>query len=75
MKGLAASITAIGVNVVTGLAIGLLVVPSVVTGGAWRTITLVAVLGACAAALSPPVSCASSTSAHASSGVRPWSRR
>jgi hypothetical protein len=55
MKGFAASVVAIGVNVVTGLAIGLLVVPSVVTGGAWRTIVLVVLLGACAAALSPPV--------------------
>jgi uncharacterized membrane protein YbhN (UPF0104 family) len=34
---------------------GLIVVPRVVSGGAWRTITLVAVVSVCALALSPPV--------------------
>jgi glycosyltransferase 2 family protein len=54
-RSLAASVIAIGVNAATGLAIGLVVVPRVVSGGAWRTITLVALVSACAVGLSPPV--------------------
>jgi glycosyltransferase 2 family protein len=54
-QALAASTIAIGVNVATGLAVGLAVVPSVVSGGAWRIVLVVAAPVACAAALSPPV--------------------
>ena len=55
VRALAASIVAIGINVVTGLAIGLLVVPTLVDRGAWRTITLLSLLAGCGVALSPPV--------------------
>jgi uncharacterized membrane protein YbhN (UPF0104 family) len=53
-RGIAASVIAIGVNVVTGLAIGVALVPSLADGGHWRTVLLVAGTGICAYALSPP---------------------
>jgi hypothetical protein len=55
MSGMAASLVAIGVNVVTGLAIGLALVPTVVSGSAWRTIVAFVVVAAGGVALSPPV--------------------
>ncbi|MDQ3672714.1 MAG: flippase-like domain-containing protein, partial [Actinomycetota bacterium] len=54
-RSIAAGVIAIGVNAATGLAMGLVVVPRVVSGGAWRTIVLIAVVSACAVGLSPPV--------------------
>ena len=54
-RSVGASLIAIGVNAATGLAIGLVVLPRVVSGGAWRIGLLVVVLGLCVAALSPPV--------------------
>lgn len=54
-QGVGASIVAIGVNVVTGLAIGLAVVPSALPGAAWETITLLTMLALGACALSPPI--------------------
>jgi len=54
-RSVAAGVVAIGVNAVTGLAMGLTIVPRVVSGGAWRTITLVAVVTVCAVGLSPPL--------------------
>lgn len=55
VKSVAAGIVAIGVNVATGLAMGLFVVPRVVSGGALRMIVLAVMLAGCAVALSPPV--------------------
>lgn len=55
VRTLATSMVAIGVNVVTGLALGLLVVPSVVSGGTVRLLALAAVLVVCVTVLSPPV--------------------
>lgn len=54
-RALAAGFVAIGVNLVVGLTIGLFVVPSVVAGGSWRTVTIVGLLVGSAVALSPPV--------------------
>lgn len=54
-RGLAASVIAIGVNVVTGLAIGVALVPSLAGGGLGPTVGLVVVAAVCASALSPPV--------------------
>ncbi len=54
-RALAASVMAIGFNLVTGLAIGMLVVPSVMGAGAWRVVTLLALLLVGCVAISPPV--------------------
>jgi uncharacterized membrane protein YbhN (UPF0104 family) len=54
-RALTASTVAMGVNVVTGLAIGLAVVPAAVSGGAWRVASVAAVLLISCAGLSPPV--------------------
>ena len=54
-RALAASVMAIGFNLVTGLAIGLFVVPSVMGGGAWRVVTLLGLLLVACVSLSPPV--------------------
>lgn len=53
--GMAASVLAIAVNVVTGLALGLLVLPSVLGGGPARVAAIVAVVVAAGVALTPPV--------------------
>jgi uncharacterized membrane protein YbhN (UPF0104 family) len=55
MRGLTASIVAIGINVVTGLALGLALIPEISDGGVWRTGTLAVLLALATAALSPPV--------------------
>jgi glycosyltransferase 2 family protein len=54
-RGLTASVVAIGINVGTGLAVGLLVIPSVAHGELWRYLALAALLGICIAGLTPPV--------------------
>jgi uncharacterized membrane protein YbhN (UPF0104 family) len=54
-RSVTASLIAIGVNAAAGLAIGLLVLPRAVGVGAWRIVLLAALLGLCAAALTPPV--------------------
>ena len=54
-RALAASAVAIAVNVVTGLAVGLAVVPSVVEGGVLRIATIGLVLLACVVGVSPAV--------------------
>jgi glycosyltransferase 2 family protein len=53
-RGLAASVIAIAVNVLTGLALGVAFVPSLGVG-AWQMVVLFGLLAACAIALSPPV--------------------
>jgi uncharacterized membrane protein YbhN (UPF0104 family) len=54
-RGIAASLVAIGVNVVTGLALGSVLALSRWGSGAWLGVALIAALSACVAALSPPV--------------------
>ena len=46
---------AIGINVLTGLALGTVLVPSLLPGGAWRGLVLVTTLTVAIVALSPPV--------------------
>jgi glycosyltransferase 2 family protein len=53
-RSLTASVVAIGVNAATGLAMGLFVVPRMVSGGTLRTITLAAMFTTFVVALSPP---------------------
>jgi glycosyltransferase 2 family protein len=55
IRGMTASVVAIGVNVTTGLAVGLVLVPTAISGGAWRTFSALAALVVCAIVLSPPV--------------------
>lgn len=54
-RSMAASIVALSVNLVTGLAVGLLVVPSVAHNEAWRYAAVAVLFLFFAAALSPPV--------------------
>ena len=49
------SIVAAGVNALTGILIGLLVIPSVGSGEAWRYAVFAFLAVACAVALTPPV--------------------
>lgn len=55
VRALVASMVAIGINAVTGFAIGVFAVPTVVGGGIWRTLAAVAVAATCVSALTPPV--------------------
>jgi hypothetical protein len=54
-RGVAASFMAIGINVVTGLAIGVALVPRVTEAGMKLTGVLALILAVCACVLSPPV--------------------
>jgi uncharacterized membrane protein YbhN (UPF0104 family) len=54
-RAMTASIVAAGINVLTGLALGVLVVPSVANGSAWRYAGVAVGLAACVVALTPPV--------------------
>jgi uncharacterized membrane protein YbhN (UPF0104 family) len=53
-RGMAASVVSIGINVVTGLALGAFLLPSI-GGGTWRMAAALALLAVCAAVLSPPI--------------------
>jgi uncharacterized membrane protein YbhN (UPF0104 family) len=54
-RSFAASVVAVCINLVTGLAVGTLVIPSVAHGEAWRYAALVALFVVVIAGLSPPV--------------------
>jgi uncharacterized membrane protein YbhN (UPF0104 family) len=54
-RSFAASIVAVCINLVTGLAVGTLVLPSVAHGEAWRYVAIVALFLVVSAGLSPPV--------------------
>jgi uncharacterized membrane protein YbhN (UPF0104 family) len=54
-RGAAASVVAIGVNVATGLALGVALMLTRSDGGAWRTGTVLVVAAGCAVGLSPRV--------------------
>ena len=54
-RGASAGIVAIGINIVTGFTLGALLVPSLLSGGVWRSLLVVAVVALCAVALSPVV--------------------
>ncbi len=54
-RSFTASIVAVCINLVTGLAVGTLVIPSVAHGDAWRYVAIVALFFVLIAGLSPPV--------------------
>lgn len=54
-RGASAGVIAIAVNVLTGLALGAALFPTLLHGGAWRTLLVVIVLAACAVALTPSI--------------------
>lgn len=54
-RAMAASIVAVSINLVTGLTVGILVVPSVAHNDAWRYLAVVALFLVLAASLSPPL--------------------
>jgi uncharacterized membrane protein YbhN (UPF0104 family) len=54
LRTLAASVLAVGFNLVTGAAVGIFAVPSIADGARWRYAVVAAVLVACAVTLNPP---------------------
>ena len=53
-QSLGAGMVAIGINLVTGIAVGLGVLPSVADGSRWRYVVAALGLGVCAVAIAPP---------------------
>ena len=54
-RGASAGVVAIGINILTGLALGAILVPSLLSGGVWRGVFLVILLAGCAIALTPAI--------------------
>jgi uncharacterized membrane protein YbhN (UPF0104 family) len=54
-RGASAGVIAIGINVLTGLALGAILVPRLLSGGEWRTLLLVLLLVGAAVAFTPAV--------------------
>jgi uncharacterized membrane protein YbhN (UPF0104 family) len=54
-RGASAGVVAIGINILTGLALGAILVPSLLHGGAARSVLLVVLLAGFAVALSPAI--------------------
>lgn len=54
-RGASAGVVAIGINILTGLALGAILVPSLLSGGVWRSVVLVLLLAGSALALTPAI--------------------
>jgi uncharacterized membrane protein YbhN (UPF0104 family) len=54
-RGASAGVVAIGINILTGLALGAILVPSLLDGGMWRSVVVILLVAGSAVALTPAI--------------------